>query len=91
MKQTACLSRAIIEKAHLGRCDQPVAEVGATQDKKTCTVGCPEIYSPICGSDGKTYENDCKLSQKNCLDDTLTVTKVSVGECPPVGKLHIKT
>ena len=37
--------------------------------------GCPKIYSPICGSDAKTYANDCLFARAQCRDPTLTLVK----------------
>jgi hypothetical protein len=81
MKQTACLARTNTEVVKNGPCgSEPVVD-------KACTNLCPEVFQPICGSDGKTYGNDCKLDRQNCLDDK-TVTRVSRGECQqrPLGE-----
>ncbi|XP_072017964.1 WAP, Kazal, immunoglobulin, Kunitz and NTR domain-containing protein 1-like isoform X2 [Amphiura filiformis] len=31
-----------------------------------CNAECPQVYQPICGSDGRYYDNRCKLDFKAC-------------------------
>ena len=40
---------------------------------------CPEIYQPVCGTDGKTYDNDCYFSIAKCKNRRLR--KLHQGAC----------
>lgn len=41
-------------------------------------MGCPDDYSPVCGSDGVTYPNQCALEVETCGTD---VSVAHQGEC----------
>ena len=51
--------------------------VSCSNDEKNAEedpVYCYEIYSPVCGSDGITYSNDCKARVEG-------ITEFTSGEC----------
>ncbi|ROI81019.1 Ovomucoid, partial [Anabarilius grahami] len=43
---------------------------------------CPMIHKPVCGSDGKTYGNECLLCAANKTSNT-KILIVKQGECDP--------
>lgn len=53
--------------------------------KQHCPLMCPEAYSPVCGSDGETYENFCVLEEERRCENITTITMISEGECPQGG------
>jgi hypothetical protein len=47
---------------------------------KNCdNINCTTDYNPVCGSDGKTYSNECNLKAAKCKNPSLTI--VHPGEC----------
>ncbi|KAF1313201.1 Kazal-like serine protease inhibitor domain-containing protein, partial [Globisporangium splendens] len=58
-----------------------LAAVGSV-DAATCAAACPENYKPLCGSDGKTYSNECMFEYAKCSTNSTTLTVASEGECP---------
>ncbi|BFZ04378.1 hypothetical protein BsWGS_07417 [Bradybaena similaris] len=45
-----------------------------------CNQICTFIYQPVCGSDGKTYANECVYRSLACLDG-VAATVVHEGPC----------
>ncbi|VDK49148.1 unnamed protein product, partial [Cylicostephanus goldi] len=56
---------------HAGRCCEPPVP---------CDM---EPSSPLCGSDGRTYRNNCSLSVENCRNKKLQVPEVKVAFSKP--------
>ncbi|XP_057706998.1 ovoinhibitor-like [Corythoichthys intestinalis] len=47
-------------------------------------VVCPTHYDPVCGTDGRTYSNECVLDQENGKNHKVTVAYK--GECHPCNR-----
>uniref|UniRef100_A0A3B4Y0R1 Kazal-like domain-containing protein n=1 Tax=Seriola lalandi dorsalis TaxID=1841481 RepID=A0A3B4Y0R1_SERLL len=48
--------------------------------KRTVTPPCPLNYSPVCGSNGQTYANECALCADR-LADNADILIVKEGPC----------
>jgi len=53
---------------------------GDWTETEDCPQACPRFLSPVCGSDGKTYDNGCELQMADCDSDN-TITKKHQGKC----------
>ena len=69
-----------LQVASQGEC-QPLVLEAAVEAGENCPLSCTQEYEPICGSDGKTYSNDCKLKAENCRNPNLGLQMVARGEC----------
>ena len=45
-----------------------------------CTYFCTSEYSPVCGSDGATYSNECQMDRAACAKD-IEITVARQGLC----------
>ena len=55
-----------------------------------CSEVCPEIFAPVCGSDGKTYNNECELKVADCKNREEDITIAYKGECTYLINISIK-
>ena len=52
-----------------------------------CNSLCPQVYDPVCGSDGKDYNNECLMNVSICTIKRV-ITVVSKGPCPKGTEFH---
>lgn len=58
--------------AHSGKCDSVKVVDVVIPTPPLCT--CARNFRPVCGSDGKTYGNDCLLNCATANDNTLSIS-----------------
>ena len=54
----SCQSDGVIREVPMGQCEK--------REVDPCDMGCPDIYLPVCGSDGHVYPNKCELMVAAC-------------------------
>ncbi|XP_054715534.1 agrin-like [Uloborus diversus] len=90
LKKTSCREMRPLEVRFIGRCDPcegvecPNAQVCQLDDNRNaicrCNAICSEDLKPVCGSDGKTYTNECTLRVDACKSRK-NIRVVYAGRC----------
>ena len=48
-------------------CIEDVTTQGLRTPRCMCPTSCPHAYEPVCGSDGETYNNECRMRADTCI------------------------
>ncbi|XP_028394352.1 uncharacterized protein LOC114518524 isoform X7 [Dendronephthya gigantea] len=90
-RRTACMTKSLLKTIHKGKCD-PCEDKNCSFNAQ-CVVNknykasckcpkCPPETKHVCGSDGKTYINECELRKQSCTTKT-NIRVLHEGKCNP--------
>merc|ERR1712025_383761 len=88
LNKASCKSSHPIIIANKGKCKKGVSGVSGVSDTRAvaCNRGCTTIRRPVCGSDGKTYPNKCRLNKASCKSSHPIII-ANKGKCKKVCKI----
>lgn len=72
MNRQSCVKESSITVQYEGKCGS------AARDE--CNKHCSKDYRPVCGTNGKSYNNECHIRGSACTDG-INVTVAYRGEC----------
>lgn len=47
-------------------------------DNLNCNLTCPNVYEPVCASNGETFSNECELARAICILNDVGSTSLSL-------------
>ncbi|CAH1773592.1 unnamed protein product [Owenia fusiformis] len=88
LKVASCKMKQLIKVSSKGSCDMCAnvkCRFGSECEKGKCVCpqGCPTDYTPVCGTDGQTYNNECEMTRSAC-ESNFEITIEHEGECNEV-------
>ncbi|XP_068725068.1 uncharacterized protein [Montipora capricornis] len=92
MEVAECESGQSLRVVRSGRCADPcsvkkcsyysVCTESHRRAKCVCPKVCPEIFAPVCGSDGNVYDSECQMKVASCTQQK-NITLASKDTCEP--------
>ena len=63
-------------------CNSVLCKYGARcrNGECVCPFLCPHDYEPVCGTDGRTYHNQCEMEKHGCQQNK-DIDALHTGEC----------
>lgn len=46
-----------------------------------CNTECPSDGVPVCGTDGRDYDNECLLLYTQCIQRNVSLSVAYIGQC----------
>ncbi|XP_028410904.1 uncharacterized protein LOC114533564 isoform X4 [Dendronephthya gigantea] len=90
LNATVCTLRKTVTVVKKGKCEDAcdkkkcthgaICRVRNGKAECSCDLSCSDTLDPVCGSDGKNYENRCKMNETACNEKNI-ITMLKRGKC----------